>query len=167
MADETHPAPRTPIDSGADLFDVLAAQLGYCACAYTDAVPFLHQLLRRVADRTDSVHDSAAFSRVSQELEEWLLAQSESGVASWIVYGFEKAGLLYHGWNVFDLSITDEGRRILAALDRFPDPRPGFGGGPDDGDADDDDRLTEDEIREMAKPSDGLGPPPFRFRYDD
>jgi hypothetical protein len=152
-----------PIESGAALFDVLKERLGYCACAYTDAAPFLHELLRRVAERTDSVHDSASFSRVSQELEEWLLAQSESGVASWIVYGLEKAGLLYHGWNVFDLSITIEGRRILAALDRFPDPEPGLGG-LDGADADDDrEPLTEDEIREIVKPS----PPPFRFRYDD
>lgn len=155
------------IDSADALLRVLQADLGYCGCAYTDAVPYLHELLRRVAARTDSTHDGAAFSRLSQELEEWLLAQSESGVASWIVYGFEKAGLLYHGFNVFDLSITDKGRRLLAALDRFPDPEPGPGGL--DGGADDDDgeRLTEDEIRDMTKPSDGMGPPPFRFRYDD
>jgi hypothetical protein len=162
MTDETG---RAPIESGAELFDALAAELGYCACAYTDAAPFLHELLRRVADRTDSVHDAKAFTRHTQALEEWLLAQSESGVASWIVYLFQKAGLLYHGWNVFDLSITDQGRRILAALDRFPNPEPEFGAA--DGEAGDEgDRLSEDEIREMAKDSDGLGPMPFRFRYD-
>lgn len=123
--------------SGADLFNVLKAELDYCACAYTDAVPFLHELLRRVAARTDSVHDADAFRRHSAELEAWLLQQGSSGVASWIVYGFERADLLYHGWNVFDLTIMDKGRRLLAALDRFPDPRPGFGAEDDGADAGD------------------------------
>lgn len=162
---ETDGAPRTaPIESGDDLLAALRAELGYCGCAYTDAVPFLHELLRRVAERTDSVHDGEAFARHTASLEEWLLGQAASGVASWIVYGFEKAGLLYHGWNVFDLSITDAGRRILAALDRFPEPGPGGL----DGDTEDDrERLTEEEIQEMVRDSDGLGPMPFRFRYDD
>jgi hypothetical protein len=158
------PEPKE-IASGAELFDVLTAELGYCACAYTDAVPFLHELLRRVAERTDSVHDAETFSRHTRALEEWLLAQAESGVASWIVYGFEKAGLLYHGWNVFDLSITLPGRRILAALDRFPDPRPGFGDG-SGGEDDEEDGPMDDEIGGAGMPQGDPDIPPFRFKYD-
>lgn len=132
---------------------MLKAELDYCACAYTDAVPFLHELLRRVAARTDSAHDADAFRRHSAELEAFLLRQASSGVASWIVYGFEKADLLYHGWNVFDLTIMEKGRRILAALDRFPDPQPGSG--PDAGDAVDGDADAGDAVE--GSPDDRAG----------
>ncbi|HEX6036764.1 hypothetical protein [Longimicrobium sp.] len=133
-------------------------------------MPFLHELLRRVAARMDSGHDAEAFGRHTAELEAWMLEHASGGVASWIVFGFEKAGLLYHGWNVFDLSITEKGRRVLAALDRFPDPQPSFGtdddgadkGGSGDGGSGDDPALTEEELRDRERRL-----RPFRFEYDD
>jgi hypothetical protein len=121
MEPATRPA---ALDSGDALYQLLKADLDYCPCAYTDAVPFLHELLRRIAARAAAVYDADAFSRRTAELEAWMLEHASGGVASWIVYGFERAGLLYHGWNVFDLSLTEKGRRVLAALDRFPDPQP-------------------------------------------
>lgn len=126
------PAEQAEIQSGDALFSLLQAELSYCGCAYTDAVPFLHELLRRVAARTDALQDAEAFGRLTQELETWMFEHASGGVASWIIFGFERAGLLYHGWNVFDLTLTEKGRRVLAALDRFPDPRPGLGGAGDE-----------------------------------
>jgi hypothetical protein len=134
------PTEPTEIDSGAALFQLLKADLDYCACAYTDAVPFLHELLRRVAARAHALNDADAFRRITQEFEAWMLEHASGGVASWIIYGFERAGLLYHGWNVFDLTLTEKGRRVLAALDRFPDPQPDLG-------------LADDDAEPSADPS--------------
>lgn len=165
MEDVNEPA---EIPSADALFQLLQAELGYCGCAYTDAVPFLHELLRRVAARTDSLDDSAAFQRHTEELEVWMLHHASGGVASWILYGFEKADLLYHGWNVFDLSITEKGRRVLAALDRFPDPQPRLGaddGEADDGEADDAADAPDDvpPADPDPDPADDRLRPRFRF----
>jgi hypothetical protein len=95
MAEE---AEQGRIESGDALFRLLKADLDYCACAYTDAVPFLHELPRRVSARSDSLNDAEAFRRISQDFEAWMLEHASGGAASWIIYGFERAGLLYHGW---------------------------------------------------------------------
>ena len=152
--EETKDLPQ--IESGDALFTLLQADLSYCGCAYTDAVPFLHELLRRVAERSDAVSgDPETFRRLTEELETWIFEYASSGVASWIIFGFERAGLLYHGWNVFDLTITEKGRRVLAALDRFPDPQPSLGPADDDAAyATDSDPPPRDER-----------PAPFRFEY--
>jgi hypothetical protein len=158
MEERTEPA---EIPSADALFRLMESELGYCGCAYTDAVPFLHELLRRVAARTDSVDDSAAFQRHSEELEAWMLHHASGGVASWIVSGFQKADLLHHGWNVFDLSITEKGRRVLVALDRFPDPQPRLVS--DDGEADDEDDAPNVPPPDPDPADDRLRP---RFRFE-
>lgn len=147
---------QTGIESGDALFSLLTADLGYCNCAYTDAVPFLHELLRRVAERSDAVSgDPETFRRLTEEFEAWIFEYASGGVASWIIFGFERAGLLYHGWNVFDLTLTDKGRRVLAALDRFPDPQPGFALSDDDAE---DETVSDPPPREERRA-------PFRFEY--
>jgi hypothetical protein len=118
-----------PIGSAGALFTVLKAELGYCACAYEDAVPVLHELLRLVERRSDLIgreKDREEFHRVSAELEEWLLGQASGGMVSWMVYTLERAGLLHHGAHVFDLWIQDKGSWLLRALERFPNPQPAF-----------------------------------------
>lgn len=151
MEERTEPA---EIPSANALFQLLEAELGYCGCAYTDAVPFLHELLRRVAARTDSLDDADAFQRHTEELEGWMLHHASGGVASWLLYGFHKADLLHHGWHVFDLSITEAGRRVLAALDRFPNPQPALG-----------DAVDAPDDVPPPHPGDDRLRPRFRFEY--
>ncbi len=122
------------IESGNALFEILKRDLGYCACAYEDAVPVLHELLRRVVQRSDSVKDLDVFYREAQNFEQFLFSQSSSGMGSWMIYTLEKADLLYHGSNVLDVWITRKGRWLLEALDRFPNPQPDLKYGDDDDD---------------------------------
>lgn len=110
-------------ESAAQLREFLRAELGYCTCAYNDAVPLLHDVLRMVKLRSESPHDFEAFKHVSHAIEDRLLFHSAPALANWFVYALDRADLAYHNYNVMDLWITDKGRCVLDALDRFPDPR--------------------------------------------
>ena len=115
-----------PIDSDDALLEVLREELGYCACAYEDAVPVLREILAHVVRRSDSVTSHDVFSIASRALEEYMFSQASSGMTSWMVFALENAGLLFHGGHVLDLWITDRGRWLCAAMERFPNPQPGF-----------------------------------------
>jgi hypothetical protein len=112
----------SPIDSHAALVNALRSDLGYCACAYEDALPKLREFLQLVADRSDGIEDSEAFQRASVRIAEFLEDNASTGLGSWFVYGLERADLLFHGSNLFDLWVADRGRWLLAGLREYLEP---------------------------------------------
>jgi hypothetical protein len=119
VADATdgRPPPFPPITDCDQLDATLRSELGYCGCASANAVIVLRDLLRAARARSDATDDPAAFSEVSRGLEEFLTAGG--GWAEWLVYGLDQRGLVSHGFRQDDLRITDKGRWLLTALDRF------------------------------------------------
>jgi hypothetical protein len=106
-----------PMENATQLMAVLATELGYCNCASAGAVRILGELLRLARQRTESLRDPMEFSKVSRRLETFL--ESGGGWAEWLVYGLDQRGLVGHGFRQSDLLITDKGRRILEAIERF------------------------------------------------
>jgi hypothetical protein len=95
----------------------LKAELGYCGCASSLAIAILHDLLRSTQARSDATNDLAAFAQASRELE-GLLAGG-GGCAEWLIYGLEQRGFIWHGFRQVDLWITEKGRLLLRAVERF------------------------------------------------
>jgi hypothetical protein len=116
---------RPPIDSHAALLEALKEHLGYCTCAYDSAIPFLRDILRLVVERTDAVHDRDCFRRASERLTELLRSAGSPAMQSWFVYALNRADLIMHGFNLYDLLVMDRGRWLLDGLERFPEPPPG------------------------------------------
>ncbi len=106
-----------PVISAKQLTVVLASELGYCGCASGAAVGVLRDLLRAARQRTDATCDGAAFALASRELEK--LLAGGGGWAEWLVYGLEQRGLVQHGFGQSDLLITERGRLLLQAVERF------------------------------------------------
>ena len=105
------------------LATVLEAELGYCGCASDAALAVLRDLLRAAEVRTDATGDPAAFAEASRRLES--LLAGGGGWAEWLAYGLEQRGLVWHGFRFVDLWITDKGRSLLRAVERFgPSPGP-------------------------------------------
>jgi hypothetical protein len=119
-----------PIDSHAALLKALEEHLGYCSCAFPSALPFLRDFLRRVVERTDGVHDAELFRRASEGLRELLRGAGSPAMQSWFVYALDRADLVVHGFNMYDVLVMDRGRWLLDGLERFPDPPPAEGAGP-------------------------------------
>lgn len=113
-----------PIESRAELERVLKADLGLCTCAHADTLPFLREFLRLVAERTDAMNDADRVRRVHQDLSEVLDSNGSAAMRNWFVYAIDRAGLVAHNFNLYDLMIMDRGRWILDALERFPQPVP-------------------------------------------
>jgi hypothetical protein len=68
-----------------------------------------------------------AFSQASRRLE--ALLAGGGGWAEWLVYGLEQRDFVWHGFRQVDLWITDKGRLLLRAVERFgpgepPDAEP-------------------------------------------
>jgi hypothetical protein len=112
------------IDSHAALCKVLEERLGYCSCAYDTALPFLRDFLRLVVERTDGVQDAERHGRAYRALVELLQSAGSSAVQSWFVYALDRAELITHGFNLYDVWVMDRGRWVLDALERFPEPPP-------------------------------------------
>jgi hypothetical protein len=111
-----------PIESATQLREVLKTDLGYCTCAAGDAVLLLRDLLRYAKLRSDSLNDLETFKQASHDLASRLQLASVPGLASWFVYSLDRADLIYHNYNVTDIWITEKGREVLEALERFPNP---------------------------------------------
>ena len=114
-----------PIDSRAALLTALEEHLGYCPCAYDSALPFLRDFLRLVVARSDGAGDAEHFRRASEGLAELLRGAGSPAMQSWFVYALDKADLVMHGFNLYDVLIMDRGRWLLDGLERFPAPAPG------------------------------------------
>ncbi len=99
--------------------------LGYCSCAYGTALPFVRDFLRLVVDRTDGVKNTERFWRASEGLVELLQGDGSPAMRSWFVYTLDKADLIMHGFNLYDVLIMDRWRWLLDGLERFPGPPPG------------------------------------------
>ncbi len=112
------------IDSYKALIIALTEHLGYCNCAYDDAIPFLRDFLRLVDKRTNVASDSDKFRQASVELETFLRNSASSAVQSWFVYALDKADLIMHGFNLYDILMMDRGWWLLDGLERFPEPPP-------------------------------------------
>jgi hypothetical protein len=52
------------------------------------------------------------------------LLEGGGGWAEWLVYGLEQRDFVWHGFRQADLWITNKGRHVLHALERFG-PSPG------------------------------------------
>ena len=112
------------IDSHKALIIALKEHMGYCTCAYDNAVPFLRDFLRLVDRRTNGASDSEVFRQASVDLEAFLRNSSSSAVQSWFVYALDKADLITHGFNLYDILMMDRGWWLLDGLERFPEPPP-------------------------------------------
>lgn len=119
------PLPRKlrAIEDYEQLLEVLKQELGYCTCAPDDALQVLHDVLQAAQDRTQSVNDREAFARASRALEVSLPLEAAPGFASWFVYSLHQRDLVWHGFRLTDLWITDKGRWLLQAIKRFPPPQ--------------------------------------------
>lgn len=115
------PAPfqRTVVDSREQLIAVLKDELGYCDCASDEAIAVLRDFLQAAQERSDAVDDETAFGRASRALEAVLPLDAAPGFACWFVYGMQQRGLIWHGFNMTDVWITDKGRWLLKAMHRF------------------------------------------------
>lgn len=115
--------PRKPafpvIETEEQLHKVLGAELGYCSCATVDTLELLVRFLRAVRKRSDSTQDAAAFASASRELEACLPLQAQPAFADWFVYGLDQRNLVSHNFRVTDVWITDKGRWLLDAMERF------------------------------------------------
>ena len=96
---------------------VLGSELGYCGCASGAALAVLRDLLRSAQERSDATGDPAAFARASRRLE--ALLDGGGGWAEWLVYGLEQRDFVWHGFRQVDLWVTDKGRLLLQAVERF------------------------------------------------
>lgn len=100
------------------LLKLLKDQFGYCDCASSDALMTLRDVLRTAQDKADRPHDAEAWRRIS----ELLGSEGRPGLGEWFVYFLEARGLIYHGFRVTDLYITERGRVLLRAIERFGGP---------------------------------------------
>ena len=105
------------VSDGSQLTTALTSELGYCNCASGEAISVLRDLLRVTQERTDATGDEAAFARASRTLEAVL--GGGGGWAEWLVYGLEQRGFVQHGFRQTDLLITEKGRLLLQAVERF------------------------------------------------
>ena len=106
-----------PVGDARQLTAVLASELGYCGCASGAAVSVLRGFLRAVVERTDATGDEAAFALASRGLE--ALLASGGGWAEWLVYNLDQRDFVQHGFRQADLLITERGRLLLQAIERF------------------------------------------------
>jgi hypothetical protein len=120
--DRALPGELPAILSYKHLVKILKEELGYCTCGSEDDLPVLQNILQAAQDRTEAVNDSEAFSRASRALEAHLPLDTAPGFASWFVYGLEQRNLIWHGFRLTDVWITDKGRWLLEALKRLPPP---------------------------------------------
>ena len=105
------------VTDGKELTKVLAAEIGYCGCASGAAIGVLRGFLRAVVERTDATGDEAAFALTSRGLEAMLAGGG--GWAEWLVYNLDQRDFVQHGFRQSDLLITERGRLLLQAIERF------------------------------------------------
>lgn len=113
-----------PIASHEALLKVVEERLGYCTCAYDSALPLLRDFLRLVAERTDATGDAERFRRASEQVKELLQSSGSPAMQSWFVYALDRADLIMHGFNLYDVLIMDRGRWLLDGFERFLEPPP-------------------------------------------
>lgn len=116
-ATDGKPPPFPPVNDGKELTKALASELGYCRCASGAAISVLRNLLRAVVERTDAIGDGAAFALASRRLESLLV--DGNGWAEWLVYNLDQRDFVQHGFRQSDLLITERGRLLLQAIERF------------------------------------------------
>src|SRR5262245_44655099 len=92
------------------------------------ALSSIRDLLRAAEARTDATGAITTFSRASRRLE--ALLSAGGGWAEWLVYGLERRDFVWHGFRQVDLWVTDKGRLLVRAVERFglgapPDAEPG------------------------------------------
>jgi hypothetical protein len=113
-------APSFPVIENADqLVAVLTKEFGYCRCASGAALAVLRDLLNAVRKRSDAIRDQVAFSQASRGLE--ALIDHGGGWAEWVIYILDQRGFVSHGFRQIDLWITDNGRRLLKAIEQYGD----------------------------------------------
>src|ERR1700737_2087366 len=111
-----------PIESHEALLKVLEERLGYCACADDSALPLLRDFLRLVVERTEGTGDVERFRQASELIRELLQASGSPAMQSWFIYALDRADLIMHGFNLYDVLIMDRGRWLLGGLERYPEP---------------------------------------------
>lgn len=119
LADATDGRPPLfpEVESREQLDAVLESELGYCKCASGAALAVLRDLLHATQARSDTANDPAAFADASRRVEA-LLAEG-SAWAEWVVFGLEQPGFVWHGFRQTDLWVTDKGRLLLQAIERY------------------------------------------------
>ena len=108
-----------PIETREQLLKVLGVELGYCGCATTDTLELLVRFLKAARKRSDSTQDAVEFASASREIEGCLPLQALPAFADWFVYGLDQRDLVSHGFRVTDVWITNKGRWLLEAMERF------------------------------------------------
>lgn len=93
--------------------------MAYCTCSYDTAIPLLRNVLRLIRERTDGVEDEERFRSASAALRKLLDDAGSPGLQSWFIYSLDRADLISHGFNVYDVWIRDRGRWLLQGLERF------------------------------------------------
>jgi hypothetical protein len=113
-----------PIDSQAALLTALQERMGYCTCASHDTLCFLRDFLRLVVERSNAIadQDTSRVRKVHGSIEEMLQNAGSPALQSWFVYSLEKADLVLHNYNRYDLLIADRGQWLMDGLERFPEP---------------------------------------------
>ena len=104
------------------LLELLKDLLGYCDCASSDALLALRGILRAAQDRADRASDAETFAEASRRISDLLGPEGRAGLGEWFVYFLEGRGLIRHGFRVTDLDITERGRALLRAIERFGRP---------------------------------------------
>lgn len=118
--DGPKPGARSEVRSRNELVELLKRELGYCSCGGEDALAVLRALLAAARDRTDAAgRDAAAFAGASRAVEACLRWEEAGAMAGWFVFGLEQRDLVWHGFRVADLWITEKGRKLLRAIEQF------------------------------------------------
>lgn len=118
-AEDPEDRPWPALYSREVLLATLRRELGYCDCAPEETLSQLRDFLRAVQDRSDAVDDDEAFARASRDVENRLRLETAPALAAWFVYGLQQRDLVWHGFRLTDVWITDRGRRLLQALEKF------------------------------------------------
>jgi hypothetical protein len=110
------------IDSHESLLKALEDELGYCTCAYGEALPLLRDFLRLVVERTEGVGEPERYRIATDNIRTMQSDNGSTALRSWFIYTLDRADLLMHGFNLYDVWATAKGRWLLAGLEQFAQP---------------------------------------------
>ena len=104
-----------------DLIATLKKELGYCGCGYyEEAILLLYDTLRLARIRTDTINsDNECYLDATDELLERIPLNKMYGLATWFLYLLNDRDLITHGFEISDIMITQKGRWLLDAIERY------------------------------------------------
>ena len=112
--------PKLPqIGDEEELLEFLRAEFAYCGCGYyEEAIRDLRDLLEFAQRRQNALGgESDVFHAVTCELDEWLLRAP--GLSTWIVWLLDERDFIWHGKRTSDCYISDKGRVVLDAINKY------------------------------------------------